>query len=362
MTIIKNNIEIAKIYRGINSIGKAYVGDRLVFGGGVTPTPASSVLVYNEASPSKLTLKAGTYKATVFNPETGEETVQDYVLATDTDIDEYGYTKPYTSFDMTNKTDRRYQFKTADGSSQIDNKNEPAKGLDKLNTYIIPTGSMNVAYDGELNLVYYSSADSYNQRYNSMSYIDTFAPSMYGLTSGKTYNWSFGQKAVYDIPAGRLFEFDVSLNSFHYKTETVPTCTISLSDMNTGDVLYTRDQKVNYRSNSDSLFYYGYWSYTHLPPLANVGGKTIALDITYNNLKYIHNPNFNQQITPQYSISGKLHDPSTPDPVTVEIMDFGGGRPDIHVMTYREEEAEHFPNGLCGTINFDSEMNVASVT
>ena len=59
MTIIKNNIEIAKIYRGINSIGKIYVGDKLVFGGGVTPTPASSVLVYNEASPSKLTLKDG---------------------------------------------------------------------------------------------------------------------------------------------------------------------------------------------------------------------------------------------------------------------------------------------------------------
>ena len=60
MTIIKNNIEIAKIYRGINSIGKIYAGDKLVFGGRVTPTPASSVLVYNEASPSKLTLKDGT--------------------------------------------------------------------------------------------------------------------------------------------------------------------------------------------------------------------------------------------------------------------------------------------------------------
>ena len=48
MTIIKNNIEIAKIYRGINSIGKAYVGDKLVFGGGVTPTPASSVITYSE--------------------------------------------------------------------------------------------------------------------------------------------------------------------------------------------------------------------------------------------------------------------------------------------------------------------------
>ena len=60
MTIIKNNIEIAKIYRGINSMGKIYVGDKLVFGGGVTPTPASSVLVYNEVSPSELTLKAET--------------------------------------------------------------------------------------------------------------------------------------------------------------------------------------------------------------------------------------------------------------------------------------------------------------
>ena len=48
MTIIKNNIEIAKIYHGINSIGKAYVGDKLVFGGGVTPTPASSVITYSE--------------------------------------------------------------------------------------------------------------------------------------------------------------------------------------------------------------------------------------------------------------------------------------------------------------------------
>lgn len=360
MTIIKNNIKIAKIYRGINSIGKAYVGDKLVFGGGVTPTPTSSVLVYNEASPTKLTLKAGTYKATVFNFETGQETIQDYVLSADTDIEMYD--KPYTSFDMTNKTDRRYQFKTADGSSQIDNKDAPARGLDKLNTYIIPAGNMNVAYDGEFSLVYYQTASAPNERYNSMSRIDTFAPNMSGLTSGKTYNWHFGQKAVYDMPAGKLFEFDVSLNSFDYKTETVPTCTISLTDMSTGDVLYTRDQKVNYRSSSEELFYYGYWSYTHLPPLSNVGGKTIALNIKYNNLKYIHNPNLNQQITPQYNISGKLYDPSTPDPVTVDIMDFGGDRPDISVRTYREEEAERFPNGLCGTINFDSEMNVSSVS
>lgn len=360
MTIIKNNIEIAKIYCGINSVGKIYAGDKLVFGGGVTPTPASSVLVYNEASPSKLTLKAGTYKATVFNPETGEDTVQDYVLSADTDIEKYD--KPYTYFDMTNKTDRRYQFKTADGSSQIDNKNEPARGLDKLNNYIIPAGKMNVAYDGEFTLVYYQTASAYQERYNSMDRIDTFAPNMYNLTDGKTYNWNFGQKAVYDIPAGKLFEFDVSLNNFFYKTETVPTCTISLTDMNTGEVLYTRDQKVNYRSSTDSLFYYGFWSYTHLPPLANVGGKTIALDIKYNNLKYIHNPNFNQQITPQYSISGELYDPSIPDPVTVEITDFGGGRLNIRATTYREEEAEYFPNGLCGTIHFDSEMNVSSVS
>ena len=48
MTIIKNNIEIAKIYCGINSIGKIYAGDKLVFGGGVTPTPASSVITYRE--------------------------------------------------------------------------------------------------------------------------------------------------------------------------------------------------------------------------------------------------------------------------------------------------------------------------
>ena len=48
MTIIKNNIEIAKIYRGVNSIGKIYAGDKLVFGGGVTPTPASSVITYSE--------------------------------------------------------------------------------------------------------------------------------------------------------------------------------------------------------------------------------------------------------------------------------------------------------------------------
>ena len=191
--------------------------------------------------------------------------------------------------------------------------------------------------------------------------IDTFAPS-YGSTSGKTYNWSFGQKAVYNIPAGKLFEFDVSLNKFYYQTETVPTCTISLTDMSTGDILYTRDQKVNYRSSSYSLFYYGYWSYTHLPPLANVGGKTIALNITYNNLKLTYNTDFDQRITPQYSISGKLYDPSTPDPVTVEIMDYGGGMSDIRVRTYREEEAERLPNGLCGTVHFDSEMNVKSVT
>ena len=82
---------------------------------------------------------------------------------------------------------------------------------------------------------------------------------------------------------------------------------------------------------------------------------------TDNDWKLSYNPDLSQHITPQYSRSGKLYDPSTPDPVTVEIMDFGG-RPDIQVRTYREEEAEFMPNGLCGTVHFDSEMNVKSVT
>lgn len=57
-----------------------------------------------------------------------------------------------------------------------------------------------------------------------------------------------------------------------------------------------------------------------------------------------------------------MYDPSIPDPVTVEIMDFGVGEPNISVRTYREEQAERFPNGLCGTVHFDSEMNVSSVS
>ena len=126
MTIIKNNIEIAKIYRGINSIGKAYVGDKLVFGGGVTPTPASSVLVYNEASPSKLTLKAGTYKATVFNFETGEETVQDYVLTADTDIETYD--KPYTYLDMSNNTTADKVYNSNHNPPHISTINKPPIG------------------------------------------------------------------------------------------------------------------------------------------------------------------------------------------------------------------------------------------
>lgn len=40
----------------------------------------------------------------------------------------------------------------------------------------------------------------------------------------------------------------------------------------------------------------------------------------------------------------------------------GGGRPNISVRTYDESMAEQYPNGLCGTISFDSEMNVSSVT
>lgn len=361
MTIIKNNIEIAKIYRGINSIGKAYVGNKLVFGGGDAPTPASSVLVYNEASPSKLTLKAGTYKATVFNFETGEETIQDYVLAADTDIERYD--KPYTSFDMTNKTDRTYQFKKAtDAGSHIDNKKTITKGLDNLDTYPVPVGKMNVASSGDLTLQYYNEVTYADTRYNSMASIDTFEPQTSPLSSGTTYTWNFKQRAKYQIPAGRLFEFDVSLNEFSYKESTVPTCTITLKDADTNEVLYTRNQTVNYRSSTESLFYYGYWSYTNLPPLNNVAGKNVILDIEYNNLKFKYNSSFPYFVDPTYSISGKLYDPSTPDPVTVEIMSFGGGEPDILVRTYREEEAERLPNGLCGTIHFDSEMNVSSVS
>lgn len=361
MTIIKNNIEIAKIYRGINSIGKAYVGDKLVFGGGVTPTPASSVLVYNEASPNKLTLKAGTYKATVVNIETGQETVQDYVLAADTDID--WYQKPSTYFDMTNKTDRTYRFKKAtDAGSYIDNKNMVTKGLDNLDTYPVPVGKMNVASSGDLTLPYYEGVTYADTKYNSMARIDSSEPQTALLSSGTTYTWNFKQRAKYQIPAGRLFEFDVSLNEFFYKESTVPTCTITLKDADTNEVLYTRNQTVNYRSSSESLFYYGFWSYTNLPPLNNVAGKNVILDIEYNNLKFKYNSSLTYFVGPTYSISGRLYDPSTPDPVTVEIRDFGAGRPDISVMTYREEEAERFPNGLCGTINFDSEMNVASVT
>lgn len=356
MTLYYNNKKVSALH-------KVYLGDKLVFGGGGSPTPASTCLVYNEASPSKLTLKAGTYKATVFNRETGEETVQDYVLATDTDIDEYSYNKPYTSFDMTNKTDRAYQFKKADGSSSyIDNKKTITKGLENLDNYPVPVGKMNIASSGDLILQYYNEVTYANTRYNSMTDIDAFAPQISLLSSGTTYTWNFKQRAEYQIPAGRLFEFDVSLNEFFYKEPTVPTCTITLKDADTNEVLYTRDQTVNYRSSTDSLYYYGYWSYTNLPPLNNVAGKNVILDIEYDNLKFKYNSSLTYNVAPAYSISGKLYDPSTPDPVTVEIMDFGGRQPNISVRTYHESMAERYPNGLCGTISFDSEMNVSSVT
>lgn len=354
MTIIKNNIEIAKIYRGINSIGKAYVGDKLVFGGGVTPTPASSVLVYNEASPSKLTLKAGTYKATVFNFETGEETVQDYVLTADTDIETYD--KPYTYLDMSNKT-------TAD---KVYNSNHNPPNISTINKP--PIGECRIGIDGVNNYSYSTLYETYSatKQYGFDNSNGMGACIVNPLNENRNTTFNVAVTASYAIPEGKLFEFDTSLYQkspyFRCRGEGYkPTCTITLRDRDTDEVLYTRNQEVKYNSNNRCIFYYGYWSYTNLPPLNNVAGKNVVLDVTYSNCIREAYDSSSQFLICQQT-SGKLYDPSTPDPVTVEIMDFGGGSPNISVRTYREEEAERLPNGLCGTINFDSEMNVVSVT
>ena len=354
MTIIKNNIEIAKIYRGINSIGKAYVGDKLVFGGGVTPTPASSVLVYNEASPSKLTLKAGTYKATVFNFETGEETVQDYVLTADTDIETYD--KPYTYLDMSNKT-------TAD---KVYNSNHNPPNISTINKP--PIGECRIGIDGVDNYSYSTLYETYSAttQYGFDNSNGMGACIVNPRNENRNTTFNVAVTASYAIPEGKLFEFDTSLYQkspyFRCRGEGYkPTCTITLRDRDTDEVLYTRNQEVTYNSNNSCIFYYGYWSYTNLPPLNNVAGKNVVLDVTYSNCIREAYDSSSQFLICQQT-SGKLYDPSTPDPVTVEIMDFGGGSPNISVRTYREEEAERLPNGLCGTINFDSEMNVVSVT
>lgn len=55
MTLYYNNKKVSALH-------KVYLGDKLVFEGGATPSSASACLVYNEASPSKLTLKAGTVR------------------------------------------------------------------------------------------------------------------------------------------------------------------------------------------------------------------------------------------------------------------------------------------------------------
>ena len=352
MTIIKNNIEIAKIYRGINSIGKAYVGDKLVFGGGVTPTPASSVLVYNEASPSKLTLKAGTYKATVFNHETGQETVQDYVLATDTDIEHYQ--KPSTFFNMQNKT-------TAD---KIYNSNHNPPNISSITKP--PIGECRIGIDGVDNYSYSTLYEPYSATTQYGFDMSNGMGACIVNPKNKNRNTTFNVAvtAGYAIPEGMLLRFDTSLYRqrpyFRCREEFYkPTCTITIRDRDTDEVLYTRNQDVKYDSNNRCIFYNV--DFENRPMLSNVAGKNIVLDVTYSNCIREAYDSSSQFLICQRT-SGDLYDPSTPDPVTVYIMDFGGGRPNIRVITYREEEAERFPNGLCGTINFDSEMNVASVT
>lgn len=332
-------------------------------GGGVTPTPASSVLVYNEASPTKLTLKAGTYKSTVFNPETGEKTVQDYVLTTDTDIEMYD--KPSTFFNMENKT-------TAD---KIYNSNQKPPNISAIAyppgiSAIAkpPIGECRIGIDGVDNFSYASLYDYYNAttQYGFDSSKGMGACIVTPSNENKNTTFNVAVTASYAIPEGMLFAFDTSLYGrspyFRCREEYYkPTCTITLRDRDTDEVLYTRNQEVQYDSGNRSIFYYGYWSYTNLPPLSNVAGKNVVLDVTYSNCIREAYDTSSQFLICQRT-DGVLYDPSTPDPVTVDIMSFGDDRPRIRVTSYREEEAEHFPNGLCGTINFDSEMNIKSVT
>lgn len=351
MTLYYNNKKVSALH-------KVYLGDKLVFGGGATPPPASTCLVHNEASPSKLTLKAGTYKATVFNPETGEETVQDYVLATDTDIDEYGYTKPSTYLDMSNKT-------TADKVWRSGSPHNPYSISEIAKP---PIGECRIGVDGVDNYSYSTLYETYNasKQYGFDSSNGIGACIVNPKNENKNTTFNVAVTASYAIPEGKLFEFDTSLYQkspyFRCKEESYkPTCVITLRDSDTDEVLYTRNQEVKYNSSNSCIFYYGYWSYTNLPPLSNVAGRNVVLDVTYSNCIRKAYDSSSQFLICQQT-SGKLYDPSTPDPVTVEIMDFGGGRPQISVRTYDEGMAEQQPNGLCGTISFDSEMNISSVT
>ena len=309
-----------------------------------------------EASPSKLTLKAGTYKATVLNLETGEETLQDYVLTADTDI--LDYQKPSTYFNMSNKTTADKVWRSSSPHNPY-NISEIAKP---------PIGECRIGVDGVDNYSYSTLYETYNasKQYGFDSSNGIGACIVTPKNENKNTTFNVAVTASYTIPEGKLFQFDTSLYQkspyFRCKEESYkPTCVITLRDRDTDEVLYTRNQEVKYNSNNGCIFYFGYWSYTNLPPLNNVAGRNVVLDVTYSNCIRKAYDSSSQFLICQQT-SGTLYDPSVPDPVTVTIMAFGAGQPIISVKTYNESMAEHFPNGLCGTINFDSEMNVSSVT
>lgn len=350
---MKNNKSIGKIILNSTNINNVYQNSKIYFGTQGSQ-PASTVLYL--ASNGDIMLKAGTYKASVMDESTGDETVQDYQVAEDTKV-RWSIPKTYKNIEGT--------------LAAIEGQNVPAVATELA----IPTvGNFNVAAEP----IAWSIANWGGREYwqdSSEGTLDThfninFSKSQFyggytgSLESGNnTCTYKVRHIMSFKVPETASYQFNYFLSEGPLISSSDKSpISFKLYKKSDNSLLYTASGTTGYRSYNDTM--YADLSFSG-DNLALTKDDELYADITIDKVvryggsdvsnHYSGNLNFEQKLQSIYSA------PNGSQQVTLRIDIYGEDPAMINIAEYHEGMEDIYPNGLIGTINWVNSA-VTSIT
>lgn len=356
MPIIKNNKNIAKILSNNVGFGKVYKNSILYFGGtGTPPAPPSTTPLYR-ADNGDIMLKAGTYKASVMNFETGEQSIQDYQVSENTKVD-WTIPQEYNNIEATLIAKEKQVV--------------PAVAADLP---IPAVGNFNIAAEP----VAWSASNWGSREYRqdqtsgipNTEFTINFSKSRFYtgyagiLESGNnTCTYKVRHLMSFKVPETASYKFNYSLSEGPLiNSSDKSPITFKLYKKSDNSLLYTASGTTSYRSSNDTM--YATLSFTG-DDLALTKDDELYADITIDkvvrrggsNVSGFLNTalNFGQYLQSIYST------PNGSQQVTLMIDKFGDNPAHISLQEYHEGMEDRYPNGLTGTINWTNGA-VSSIT
>lgn len=343
---------MAGISLGSTSISKGLLGTdqiRIALGSAIlldkaTPPTGSSLYI---GSDGQIMIKAGTYKASVMDMTTGKETIQDYVLATDTEV-RWSIPETYKNIEGTLAAKEDYSVPAVAADLSIPDIGNFNIAAEPIAWSAVNWGTRRYQQDTSSG----TSGTDFTIKFSKSQYYGGYQGTLESGSNNCTYK--VRQLMSFKVPETGTYQFNYGLTTGpKMNSSNKSPITFNLYKKSDSTLLYTKSSTISVRSSNDT----GYASLSFEgDKISLTKDEELYADITMDALvRYggsTAGNNFYSILTFDQYLQCVCTAPSGKQDVSIVINKWGDDDPYISLREYREEYASSFPNGISGTINW----------